>query len=187
MTVNAFFGIGKWKGVLSEHAELLMNRSEAIASGDTKLVADYGKELETNRLRWTKGRRVTTEKLRERVKIFNDNVKIYAENLKEARDIGLTVSTVGIQKSSQNLATFFAKGRIETVFASPKDYAEAFETYGFSLTHHALYADQYAFRKNAADLQQRNAKRDTCHRVATALGSLLNGASWTNPIKVAQN
>lgn len=180
-TVDALFGIGRWKGVVSEHADILMKRTSDIAM--SRFLPSHEEKLQANRARWRKGDRGTTADLQALVKTFNAALAKYSTDLRGERGTGRTVASEPVTNSAAALAIFFADRRgFGTAFASQRDYADAFRFYAACLLNDADRADQYVETGRQQYKDLREAEQEPCKKLAKALGALLNGSPWKHPL-----
>jgi len=183
--IGAFWGIGKWKSILLEHADLIASQSENIAmvGMDSDNLKDTYDKLELNAMRWTKGRSVTTAQLQWHVKKVNTAFKKYAHALFLNDTTRMKEWADETGRGTGGLSEFFSDNiMFGSTFNSRRDYERAFAVYEECLRKHALYADQYQRSKDPQDKISRDTQRRECKQVADAVGAVLNGRPWKNPL-----
>ena len=182
--IGAFWGIGKWKSVVSEHANLIASQSENIAlhGADSPNLHNTYDKLELNVASWKKGRSTTSRLLQDHVRTFNTALKEHSDALFLNKQGEFAALNSAIIQSAQRLAEFFADNLMfGSSFNARRDYENAFKIYAECLQLHSIYADKYVRSKDTGDEKSRMAQRRKCDRAADALGAVLNGRPWKSP------
>jgi hypothetical protein len=189
--IGAFWGIGKWKSVVSEHASLLMGIIDNIIMFT---VRQAGRGLQSNLEDWSKGRGASTRELQRHVSNFNEDIKAYAKALRDNDNTGAISAKTSVKSRASTLASFFSgEGSFGTVFSSRRDYESAFSAYAQCLLDYAVAVDQRkdldrpdtteARKSQIPDADRLLAeRRRNCDRTADALGAVLNGRPWRTPL-----
>lgn len=181
-TIGAFWGIGKWRSIVDEHAELLMRSAREIITPDEDEPMRLTTTLETNLARWSKGDTSDTQTLRQRVHRFNTKYDTLAKAYQTNAEANINESKRLLKEAAFQLASFF-RDRLNfgTVWSSREDYKIAFDIYADRLDN---YARSLALLIRA-DLSQRRdydalliANRDEVLRAAGKLAAVLNGRPW---------
>lgn len=157
IAIDAPFRFRGWRGVISEHARLVMERALEIAFGKFP-ITKLDDKLKRNLTRWRKGR--DTNQIQILVTNFNEALRQYSIDLDEEKLRGETASTGPVVNASGHLGQFFeAIGVNDAVI-------------GFFIYHRCLLA----YARDA-----KGTTREDCMKIAKALGVVLNGRAWHNP------
>jgi len=189
--IGAFWGIGKWKSVVSEHASLLMDAIDNIIGRKVQMA---GRSLQSNLDNWTKGRSASTRELRGHVDNFNSDILDYAKALRDNDTAGVSTGKLKVEGRADTLASFFSgEGSLGTVFSSTRDYQSAFRAYAQCLMDYARAVDGRRDLDRSGTSKERQSqipdaerllqeRRRRCDRTADALGAVLNGRPWKTPL-----